>query len=43
MIKSEVYRFSYTLTRGLGRTYEVTINVARLDSGAFAYAGVGAL
>ncbi|SIT38758.1 hypothetical protein BN2476_190002 [Paraburkholderia piptadeniae] len=29
MIKSEGYRFSYTRTQGLGRTYGVTVNVAR--------------
>jgi hypothetical protein len=38
MIKSEVYQFVYTRTEGLERTYDVTLNVARLDSGIFQYA-----
>jgi hypothetical protein len=37
MIKSEVYRFAYTRSQGFKRTYDVTVNVARLDSGVFQY------
>ncbi|WP_035539995.1 hypothetical protein [Paraburkholderia hospita] len=37
MMKSEVYRFVYTRSQGLKRSYDVTINVARLDSGIFEY------
>ncbi|MPW19990.1 hypothetical protein GCT13_24585 [Paraburkholderia sp. CNPSo 3157] len=37
MVKSEVHRFTYTRTQGLKRTYDVTLNVARLDSGIFEY------
>ena len=33
MKSSEVYRFVYTRSQGLKRSYDVTINVARLDSG----------
>ncbi|AFT90061.1 hypothetical protein [Paraburkholderia phenoliruptrix] len=36
-MKSEVYRFVYTRSEGLKRSYDVTINVARLDSGIFTY------
>jgi hypothetical protein len=37
MITSEVYRFVYTRSQGLKRTYDVTLNVVRLDSGVFQY------
>jgi hypothetical protein len=36
MIKSEAYQFIYTRKQVPQRTYNVTINVARLDSGLFA-------
>ncbi|GAB7522520.1 hypothetical protein [Paraburkholderia sp. 2C] len=37
MIKSDVYQFVYTRSTGFKRTYDVTLNVARLDSGVFQY------
>lgn len=36
-MKSEVYRFAYTRSLGLKRSYDVTVNLARLDSGVFEY------
>ncbi len=35
----EISRFEYTRTRGEHRTYDVTLNVARKDSGVCVYAG----
>jgi hypothetical protein len=37
MIHSEIYRFRYTRTGGMRRTYDVTINLVCRDSGVFAY------
>ncbi|BDC45078.1 hypothetical protein [Paraburkholderia terrae] len=37
MIHSEIYRFPYTRTGGMHRTYDVTINLVCRDSGVFAY------
>jgi hypothetical protein len=34
-MKSEVHRFVYTRSQGLKRSYAVTVNVVRLDSGIF--------
>ncbi len=36
-MKSEVYRFVYTRSQGLRRSYDVTLNVTRLESGLFKY------
>ncbi|SDJ30496.1 hypothetical protein SAMN04487926_14212 [Paraburkholderia steynii] len=37
MAHSEIYRFSYTRSAGMKRTYDVTVNLVRRDSGVFAY------
>ncbi|MFP3550137.1 hypothetical protein SB861_05400 [Paraburkholderia sp. SIMBA_049] len=37
MVHSEIYQFPYTRTEGRQRTYSVTVNLARRDSGVFAY------
>lgn len=37
MIHSEIYKFPYTRSAGMHRTYDVTINLVRRDSGVFAY------
>ncbi|MGT2477610.1 hypothetical protein [Paraburkholderia terrae] len=37
MIHSSIYKFPYTRTEGMQRTYDVTVNLARLESGVFAY------
>jgi hypothetical protein len=38
MPETEVYKFQYTRRQGLQRTYDVVLNIARLDSGIFSYA-----
>ncbi|MBP0590294.1 hypothetical protein J8I87_11345 [Paraburkholderia sp. LEh10] len=37
MIHSEIYKFPYTRAAGMKRTYDVTVNLVRRDSGVFAY------
>ena len=37
MVHSEIYKFPYTRTGGMQRTYDVTVNLVRRDSGVFAY------
>ncbi|AMV48557.1 MULTISPECIES: hypothetical protein [Paraburkholderia] len=37
MIHSEVHKFPYTRASGMQRTYDVTINLVRRDSGVYAY------
>ena len=37
MAHSEIYRFPYTRSAGMKRTYDVTVNLVRRDSGVFAY------
>lgn len=37
MIRSEIYTFPYTRTCGMRRTYQVTLNLARRESGVFSY------
>ncbi|WP_353558187.1 hypothetical protein [Paraburkholderia terrae] len=37
MVHSEIYKFPYTRTGGMKRTYDVTVNLVRRDSGVFAY------
>jgi hypothetical protein len=37
MTHPEIYRFRYTRTGGMHRTYDVTINLVCRDSGVFAY------
>jgi hypothetical protein len=37
MPATEVYKFQYARRQGLQRTYDVVLNVARLDSGVFSY------
>ncbi|MBN3764096.1 hypothetical protein [Burkholderia sp. Ac-20365] len=37
MIQSEIHKFPYTRSAGMQRTYDVTINLVRRDSGVFAY------
>ena len=37
MIHSEIHKFPYTRSAGMQRTYDVTINLVRRDSGVYAY------
>lgn len=39
MYTPEITRFQYTRTHGKHRTYDVTLNVVRKDSGVCVYAG----